>query len=120
MLTITQGYNEPTGFPLTKADSIDYLQFMADYAHSKGLAFGLKNGGGMVADVLHFSQWVIVEQCVRYDECEQYQPFIKANKPVFQIEYSSVKKGCNGPNTEGFSTLIKKLNLAGYTKTCPS
>lgn len=84
------------------------------------MAFGLKNGGAIVERVIDFSQWAIVEQCVKYDECKQYDPFIKQNKPVFQIEYSTVKKGCNGPNTKGFSTLIKKLSLNGWTKTCPS
>ena len=83
------------------------------------MAFGLKNGGALVDRVIGFSQWAIVEQCAKYEECEQYDPFIKANKPVFQIEYSSVKKGCNAPNTKGFSTLIKKLSLNDWTKTCP-
>lgn len=114
------GYENDSGFDLTKDDAVNYLQFMADYAHDRGMAFGLKNGGGIVDKVVDFSEWVIIEQCVKYNECDQYQPFIKQDKPAFQIEYSSVKEGCNGPNTNGFSTLIKKLDLASWTRTCPS
>lgn len=113
------GYENNTGFNLTEDDGVDYIYFLAQYANSKGMAFGLKNGGAIVNRVLNVSEWAIVEQCVRYKECNQYQPFIQNNKPVFQIEYSTVAKGCNGPNTSGFSTLIKKLSLNSYTQTCP-
>lgn len=114
------GYENDSGFDLTKDDAVDYLQFMADYAHDRGMAFGLKNGDDLVDRVVDFSQWVIIEQCVKYNECDEYQHFIKQNKPAFHIEYSSVEEGCKGPNTKGFSTLIKKLSLNSWTRTCPS
>ena len=113
-------YENDTGFDLTKDDAVDYINFLAAQAHEKGMAFGLKNCGAIVDRVIGVSQWVITEQCAKYKECAPYQPFIAANKPVFQIEYNGVKKGCNQPNTEGFSTLIKHLSLDAYTKTCPS
>jgi len=112
------GYENNTGLNLTKADAVNYIEYMAGLAHGLGMSMGLKNGGGIVDQVLNITQWVIVEQCVRYNECDQYQPYIKAGKPVFQIEYNGKKKGCNGPHTKGFSTLIKKLNLASWTRTC--
>lgn len=67
------------------------------------------------------------EECVRYDECELYQPFIEANKPVFHLEYPEkkdnkekfIEKSCNGDGAEGFSTLVKNLDLDEQTDTCP-
>lgn len=35
------------------------------------------------------------EQCVEYNECEKYAPFIAQGKPVFHVEYP---KGSNTNN----------------------
>ena len=90
----------------------------------------LDQGGERYKDWKRFDQaaaWAIDEQCVVYQECEPFQAYIKANKPVFHLEYTAksnppaslVQKYCNGPGTSGFSTLIKHLSLNAWTKTCP-
>ena len=64
---------------------------------------------------------------MKYNECEQYQPFIKQNKAVFHVEYTPkspapkafVKKSCEDPQAKGFSTIIKHLNLSSWTTDCP-
>ena len=121
------GYENPTGFHLTKDDGVDYVKFLAETAHGAGLAFGLKNGGGILERVVDVSEWSVNEQCVKYNECDLYRPFIKQNKPVFHIEYTAkhpapekfVKKVCNWKDARGFSTLIKHLSLDAWTTTCP-
>jgi hypothetical protein len=73
------------------------------------------------------AEWSVNEQCVQYNECDLYQPFIKQNKPVFHIEYTAkdpapasfVKKSCENKDAKGFSTLIKHLSLNAWTTTCP-
>jgi hypothetical protein len=92
-----------------------------------GLAYGLKNGGEILDRVVSVSEWCINEQCVKYNECDLYQPFINQNKPVFHLEYTAkkpapenfVKKVCNWKDAQGFSTLIKHLSLNAWTTTCP-
>ena len=76
------GYENDTGFDLTKDDSVDFVRFLAKTAHDAGMAFGLKNGGAIADRVIDVSEWCINEQCVKYNECEPYQLFIKHNKPV--------------------------------------
>lgn len=68
-------------------DAVDYLTFLAIGAHSLGMAVGLKNAGEIVNQTLLMLQWQVNEQCVEFGECETFQPFIKANKPVFHVEY---------------------------------
>jgi len=121
------GYENPTGFDLTKNDGVDYVKFLAETAHGMGLAYGLKNGGEILDRVVSVSEWCINEQCVKYNECDLYQPFINQNKPVFHLEYTAkkpapenfVKKVCNWKDAQGFSTLIKHLSLNAWTTTCP-
>jgi hypothetical protein len=122
------GYNNPTGFPLTQADAVSFVTFLSQTAHANGLSYGLKNGGDIVPQVVHLAEWVVNEECTFYNECELYKPFIDANKPVLHIEYPDtkpkmskanfVKWACSGKNQKGFSTLVKNRNLDGWTKTC--
>lgn len=120
------GYNNDSGFPLTEADAVSYVKFLAQTAHDAGLSFGLKNGGDIVTQVVSVSEYAVNEQCVQYTECDLHQPFIKAGKPVFHIEYTEKepapaafsKKVCSAKNAKGFSTLIKHLDLTAWTETC--
>jgi hypothetical protein len=123
------GYDNDTGFDLTANDAVNYMTFLAAGAHSLGMAIGLKNAGTIVNATLDMMQWEVNEQCVQYNECEQFQPFIQAGKPVFHIEYpdtapevsATVKaKDCGDSAAAGFSTLLKKMNLDNWVETCSS
>jgi hypothetical protein len=75
-------------------------------------------------------QFSINEECVAYNECADFQPFIDAGKPVFHIEYPSgagkplsskvLKANCDGSDVKipKFSTVIKKMNLDGWVQYC--
>ncbi len=123
------GYSNPNGLGLTPEDSVNYLHFLAKEATSRGMSIGLKNAGSyVIKHVIDEMYWSVNEQCAEYHECETFQPFIKQGKPVFHIEYTGkrpappkvVKKACDAKGSEGFSTIIKHLNLAQWTTTCPS
>jgi hypothetical protein len=114
------------GFGLTSQDAIDYLTFLAIGAHSLGMAVGLKNAGEIVNQTLPMMQWQVNEQCVEYRECETFQPFIKANKPVFHIEYLASETkftqnqlcGVGDPTLDGFSTVLKNMDLDDIVTEC--
>lgn len=141
------GYNNDSGFPLTQSDAISFVTFLSTTAHAAGLSYGLKNGGDIVPQVVNLAEWVwpgtlltpltnlltfwaqvINEECTFYNECELYKPFIDAGKAVLHIEYPDTKKklsekqfiefACKGKNQSGFSTLVKKRNLDGWTRRC--
>ncbi|KAH8780539.1 glycoside hydrolase superfamily [Hyaloscypha sp. PMI_1271] len=110
---------------LTSTDSVTYLRKLADYAHSKGLAIGLKNAGAIVDSTVSFLDWSVNEQCIEFEECDLFAPFIEAGKPVFHIEYLNqspdVQKDCYGPGTSGFSTILKpdESDLPATVQFCP-
>ncbi|KAK3653164.1 hypothetical protein LTR56_004700 [Elasticomyces elasticus] len=122
--------NDGGGLNLTTADAVSYVRFLAIEAHNRDLAMGLKNGGSIVGDVLNVTDFEVNEQCVQYDECETFQPFVDAGKPVFGIEYtkadddtptresSFVNDICANPSRRGFSTLIKHMNLDEWVVAC--
>ena len=112
-------------FHLHKTTPIDYVKFLADTSHSNGLAIGLKNAGGIVGGVLPSMQWEVNEQCVQYEECDLFTPFVAAGKPVFHIEYpteapdvsAQVKAtSCSAPS--GFSSVLKSMNLDAWIEIC--
>ena len=74
------GYDNDTDLLLTQADAVDFLNFLADAAHSRGLSIGLKNAGGIVEAVLLNMEWQANEQCVQYGECGLSTPFVEAGR----------------------------------------
>ncbi|TVY55783.1 hypothetical protein LCER1_G003799 [Lachnellula cervina] len=122
------GYDNKNGLGLSKADSIDFIQFLASKAHELKLSVGLKNGGDIIPAVLPFVDFSVNEQCVQYDEVASFSSFIKAGKPVFHIEYPEEMKSKTikhlraktGPalNAVGFSTVLKKMDLNGWVEFC--
>lgn len=121
------GYQEDTGFGLTMDDAVDYVTFLANAAHGRGLSIGLKNGAEIVPNVLSLMQWEVNEQCENYAQCGAFQPFISAGKPVFHIEYPSSApnvdqatkaKICGNQAAAGFSTILKTTNLNDWVMAC--
>lgn len=96
------------------------------------LSLGLKNAGDIIDTVLPFVDFSVNEECVQYRECTTFAEFIKAGKPVFHIEYpqgagselktETVDRYCGGEGdakgTEGFSTLLKRMDLDGWVEAC--
>lgn len=119
----TDAYINDNGLGLTQQDAINYVQFLAHEGHSRGMAVGLKNGGDIVTNVSSIVDWEVNEQCILFNECNLYEPFGLANKPVFHIEYS------NDTNATYFqtlcqespivySTLLKHIQLDEWYEAC--
>ncbi|KAM5352178.1 hypothetical protein ACJ41O_004901 [Fusarium nematophilum] len=125
------GYQNDNGLGLTAADSISYIKFLSAEAAKYNMSTGLKNAGDIIKSVLPYVAFSVNEQCVEYSECETFAAFIKAKKPVFNIEYpkgapkvkdSDRKTICSkkgkAKGTQGFSMVIKKMNLDGWVMYC--
>ena len=113
------GYANDTGFPLAYNDQIAYNTFIANEAHGRGLSVGLKNDLDQIADLLSTFDWALDEECFYYSECSKLVPFIKAAKPVFEVEYSlPVNKFCPEANALNFNSMKKHLTLDAYRVPC--
>ncbi|KYK60817.1 endo alpha-1,4 polygalactosaminidase precursor [Drechmeria coniospora] len=126
------GFQNENGLGLTANDAADFVKFLAGEAASYNMSTGLKNAADIIDDVLDVVHFSVNEQCIEMAECPSFAPFIKAGKPVFNIEYPEgapddlsaqvTTNICshrgNAAGTEGFSTVIKKMNLDGWVEYC--
>lgn len=127
-------YDNDNGLDLGEPDAVDYVKFLADEAHSRNLSLALKNAGNIVPIVIDIVEYSVQEQCIQYQNCDQFVPFIKANKPVFHVEYpkgdstsnnnligeKAKDSICDDSAASGFSTIIKNINLDNWIQPCPS
>ena len=116
-------YSNATGFPLTYADQLAFARWLADEAHVRGLAIGIKNAPDMVADSLEFFDFAITEDCYYYAWCDAMLPFIDAGKPVFAAEYTDMPvdfdAACEYGRKHQFSFIHKNRGLDAFRVACP-
>lgn len=117
-------WNE-TGFPIGYADQLAYNLWLAEEAHARGLAIGMKNNEDQTRDLLPYFDWVIAESCFTGEWCQALIPFIKAGKPVFAIEYTDTISYedfqgniCPPAADLQFHAILKNRNLDAYTESC--
>ncbi|MCH9739356.1 MAG: endo alpha-1,4 polygalactosaminidase [Epsilonproteobacteria bacterium] len=82
------GYTNSSGFSLSSNDQLTYNKFIAQEAHDRNLSIGLKNDLNQIEALEPYFDFAVNEQCHFYNECELMQPFIDADKPVFNTEYA--------------------------------
>ncbi|PGH09662.1 hypothetical protein AJ79_05628 [Helicocarpus griseus UAMH5409] len=126
------GYDNNNGLNLSQDDAVNYITFLADAAHQRGLSMGLKNAVAIIPKVKQKVEFAVNEQCLEYSQCGAYKPLIDANKAVFHIEYpkgeeksdsvnvaANVRSSvCGNPTTEKFSSVLKNINLDEWAQTC--
>ena len=81
------GYENKTGFPLDGRDQLRFNRWVAREVHRRGMSVALKNDPEQVRQLLGSYDFAVVEECFDYDECEQFSPFVAADKAVFVAEY---------------------------------
>lgn len=113
------GYANNSGFPLTAADQLAFNRFIANAAHERTLAVGLKNDLDQITELVAYFDFAVNEQCHEYNECDVLEPFIDAGKPVFSAEYANVyvnlplirNQMCADSLALGLRTLVLPVDL---------
>lgn len=112
------GYTNASGFKLTANDQLLFNKNIAQAAHARGLAVGLKNDLEQVDALVSDFDFSVNEQCHEYNECSALNQFITAQKPVLNIEYATKYRSNSGRQSlcqqalqAHFSTLILPLEL---------
>jgi hypothetical protein len=110
---------QDTGFPLTSADQLRYNRMLADLAHERGLAIGLKNDLGQVDELAELFDFAVVEQCAEFDECGALRSFLDRGKPVFHAEYHLARdEFCPVARSLGLSSIRKRIELDAWREVC--
>lgn len=112
-------YANNSGFPLTADDQLKFNRFLARAAHARGLSIGLKNDLEQVAALEPEFDWAINEQCFQNGECDRLQPFARAGKAVFVVEYELATSAfCQSARDAGFMAMRKRLELDAWREPC--
>jgi endo-alpha-1,4-polygalactosaminidase (GH114 family) len=116
-------YTNDTGFPLTYEDQLKYALWLAEEAHKRGLAIGIKNAPDQVPDLVRHFDFAITEDAFYYGWAEKMKPFVDAGKPVFAAEYTDLPGDfsvfCERSKRLNFSTILKHRGLDAWLQTCP-
>ncbi len=105
-----------TNFKMTLDESIAYVRWLTNEAHSRGLGIGLKNAEEMVPDVVNEVDWMLVEDCYFDSWCMAATAFIDADKPVFMAEYDELvpdfTPACELAKSLGYSAIWRDTSLS--------
>ncbi len=114
----------PTGFTITEPEEEAYMTTLANYMHSLGLAWIIKNpddvGNASYADAMYpLADGVITEQCNQYDSC-QYLSEYKGHKAIFNAEYSpeTTSEFCAADIAAGINGALFPVSLNGPRSPC--
>ncbi len=115
-------FDNDSGFPLTRADGLRYVQALAKLAHGMGLEIGQKNVPGLTRDLVGVMDFVITESCWQDGWCGEVAPYVAAGKPVFDAEYTdrpiNFKKACADAARSRISMILKDRDLGPERHAC--
>jgi hypothetical protein len=117
------GFSNQTGFDISKDDQLAFNRGLADAAHARGLAIGLKNASELVDRLMTAFDFAVIESCAAQKVCGTYEPFADAGKAVFQIEYRGEtgdwNAACHDAIARRFTAILTNLALDGKAEGCP-
>ncbi|GAB4475589.1 MAG: hypothetical protein Kow0088_12560 [Anaerolineales bacterium] len=115
-----------SGFPITVEDEQRYALWLAEQAHQRHLAIGMKNTVHLVSHLLPYFEFMITEDCFAQGWCEQASPFIAQGKAIFAAEYTDEwtpsqfqSQVCPQAQAGNFSAILKNRSLDAWRITCP-
>lgn len=102
--------HNPSGFPLTYEDQIYFNLWISAEVRARGMAIGFKNNTNQALDprMVEAYDFVVTESCVYFNECQYFDGFLAANKPVFLTEYLL--------SPDEFCLAAKNLRISGIQK----
>jgi hypothetical protein len=112
-----------TGFSLTKADEESYMTTLADFMHSYGLGWIIKNpddtGDSYAADMEPLADGVLTEQCNQYDSCSLLSSY-QGHKAIFNAEYApeTTAEFCTADISRGYNGAVFPVDLNGGRQPC--
>ncbi|CAF1401160.1 unnamed protein product [Rotaria magnacalcarata] len=104
--------NNRSGFRLSYNDQLKYNIWLAKEAHQRNLSVGLKNDLDQIKDLVEYFDWALNKQCWEYKTCDMLQPFIKANKAIFNFEHRTMNR-CPQAIQKKFSSIQSPKSLDG-------
>jgi hypothetical protein len=109
-----EGYANHTGFSITAQQQLTYNEWVAEAIHSLGMAVLQKNDGEQTPELEPYFDGALSEQCNQYRECEDFEPYLAAGKPVLNAEYRlPTSRFCAADEAAGITGARYNLALNG-------
>jgi hypothetical protein len=116
------GYDNETGFDITRDDQVAYLHWLIGQAHKRGLAIGQKNAPDLISDLVNEMDFALLESAWRDNFLADFTPYHQQNKPVFAVEYredgADLAAVCADIKQYGFIGMVANYDLAGQVENC--
>lgn len=116
-------YDADSGFPLTRANGLEYAKWLAAQAHERGMAIVQKNASELADDLFELYDGALTEDC--YDQenwCDDMDGYLDRNKPVFMCEYTDTgvnfENACDWALPLGYSPILKDRDLTTSVEFC--
>ena len=114
-----------SGFPITVEDERRYALWLAEQAHQRRLAIGMKNAAHLIESLLPHFEFILTEDCFAQGWCALARPFIENGKAVLAAEYSDEwteaqfkAQVCPQATAWRFSAILKNRALDAWRVTC--
>jgi hypothetical protein len=78
------------GFVIGIDDQDSWFREVATQAHARALSAGMKNGNtipGLVDSLSDTFDWIVIERCGEYQDCDSARPFVNLHKAALAIDY---------------------------------
>jgi hypothetical protein len=109
-----EAYANESGFPITAQQQLPYNEWVASAVHGLGMAVFQKNDPEQTRELQPLFDGALSEQCVQYRECESYEPYLSAGKPVIDAEYRlTTRRFCAVAGALGIMGARYNLKLNG-------
>lgn len=100
-----------TGWDISYETQLIFNRALARIAHRNRMAVVLKADLLQVRDLVRDFDMAVNESCFVYDECEYLLPFVRAGKPVFELEYDVEPADfCDRATRFGFNAIKKSAD----------
>jgi hypothetical protein len=113
----------------TRAEQIDYDEWVAQEVHRLGMSVAQKNYEDESSTLEPYFDFVIEEQCYQYADCRDLAPYYRNHKAVLEVEYQTdmsksrfaraCKTGINsqpGADMTGLDSVYLSVNLDGSVR----
>jgi hypothetical protein len=116
-------HSNDSGLPISEADTIAYLNALADVAHGMGLQIGQKNVSELTSDLINTMDFVVTEGCHVDGWCDDVLAYARAGKPIYAAEYTDSRvdfaEACAYGDANNVSFILKDRDLTAALQTCP-
>ncbi len=83
-----EAFSNKSGFEITASQQLAYNDWSADEVHSLGMAVLQKNDGEQTRELEPLFDGALTEECNQFHECDDFEPYLAAGKPVLNAEYA--------------------------------